>query len=316
LTWETLGGLEFKNGTLFDALKGANGWRIYSGGDFPLCSALKGIQLADIQPMANFAGDVAGTDYPWRFTWIEPNYGDFLTGTYKGGTSQHPLDGATGGEGLIKSVYEAIRASPCWENSLLIITWDEHGGFYDHVAPPAAVPPGDTAAGSKYNQYGFTFDRYGVRVPAIVVSPYIPANVIDHRLYDHSSIPATVEAAFGLGALTDRDRGARSVLPLLTLANPRTDAPSVLPTPAAVILPAADLAIAAKVAPQGTVDSGNLPEFLQVAMRHDIALSPSSQAHAILARVQAIQTRAQAAQYIAEVGARARGARAAAQTAR
>jgi phospholipase C len=90
----------------------------------------------------------------------------------------------------------------------------------------------------------------------------------------------------------------------------------VLPTPAAVILPAADLAIAAKVAPQGTVDSGNLPEFLQVAMRHDIALSPSSQAHAILARVQAIQTRAQAAQYIAEVGARARGARAAAQTAR
>jgi phospholipase C len=312
-TWETVDGLEFAKGTIFDALTRNNGWRIYSGGDFPLAAVLKGIEFGDALPFADFAADVAAEAYPWRFTWIEPDYGDFVQGTYKGGTSQHPLDGVAGGEGLIKAVYEAIRGSPHWENSLLIVTWDEHGGFYDHVAPPPATPPGDTAVGSKYNQYGFAFDRYGVRVPAVVVSPYIPANTIDHRPYDHSSIPKTIEGAFGLASLTNRDKAAQSVLSLLTLPQARTDTPTSLFMPSAPsapsVTPAAHTAAPAPV-PEGTVDSGSLPGFLQIAMRHDIALSPTSQKHAILARVQAIQTRAQAAQYIAEVGSKVRAARA------
>lgn len=314
-TWETVDGLEFANGTIFDALTRNNGWRIYSGGEFPLAAVLKGIEFGDALPFADFAEDVAAANYPWRFTWIEPDYGDFIQGTYAGGTSQHPRDGIAGGEGLIKAVYEAIRGSPHWESSILIVTWDEHGGFYDHVAPPAAVPPGDTAPGSKYNQYGFGFDRYGVRVPAVVVSPYIPANTIDHRLYDHSSIPKTVEAAFGLTSLTNRDKAALSVLSLLTLTQARTDTPTslVMQSAANTMIATSAAHVAAPVpvpVPEGTVDSGNLPGFLHIAMRHDIALSPATQKHAILARVQAIQTRAQAAQYMAEVGAKVRAARA------
>lgn len=309
--WETADGLAFQNGTIFDALKKNfpnDAWKIYSGDNFPIAAALKGVSVSDFSRYEEFAPAVAKANYPWRLTWIEPNYGNMVSGTFKGGNSQHPLDGVTPGEKLIKATYDAIRNSPHWNTSLLIVTWDEHGGFYDHATPPDAVAPGDTQPKSKYNQYGFTFEKYGVRVPAVVVSPLIPANVIDHRLYDHSSIPKTIEQAFGLPPLTARDREANSVLPLLSLATPRTDAPTALPTPTD---PPPVYTAQQVPAPQSTVDGGNLPGFVHIAMRHDLALSPPTQRAAILARVQTIQTRAQAAQYIAEVEAKVRAAKAA-----
>ena len=143
----------------------------------------------------------------------------------------HPLDDVTRGERLIKDIYEAIRSSPHWESSMLIVTFDEHGGFYDHVAPPAAVPPGDVAVDS-YNHYGFKFDQLGVRVPTLVISPWIAKGVIDHTTYDHTSILSTVERLFGFGALTNRDATAADALHLLSLGAPRTDAPFTLPEPA------------------------------------------------------------------------------------
>jgi phospholipase C len=309
LTWETVDGIEFRNGTIFDALKRkfSNGWRIYSGDDFPLVAALKGITLADIHKYDGFEADVAKANYPWLFTWIEPNYGDIASGTFEGGNSQHPMDGITQGEALIKATYEAIRNSPHWNSSLLIVTWDEHGGFFDHATPPAAIPPGDTAPLSKYNQYGFSFAQYGVRVPAIIVSPYVRKNVIDHRLYDHSSIPATIETVFDLPALTARDKAANSAMPLLNLANPRADPPAALPVPAA---PGTQARGQNAPAPGSTVDSGSLPAFVHVAMRRDLAVSPAAQRHAILAHVQAIQTRMQAKQYIDAVRAKIQGAQA------
>jgi phospholipase C len=305
LTWEALDGVTFAHGSLFDALrkKSDTGWRIFSGDYFPMAAALKGVVLADISHFDDFAAQVNQPEYPWLYTWIEPNYGDVAAGTYKGGNSQHPRDGVTAGEALIKATYEAIRNSPHWDTSLLIITWDEHGGFYDHVAPPPAIAPGDTQTGSKYNQFGFTFDQYGVRVPAVIVSPRIPRNIIDHRLYDHSSIAATVAAAFDLKSLTARDAAANNVLPLLSLPSARSDTPATLPVAAAAPATQAAQSAAAPAVPDmnGTVDAGSLPLLLHVAMRHDISTSPTADRHAILARVQAIQTRQQAADYIAEV---------------
>jgi phospholipase C len=302
ITWETFDGLEFPNGTLFDQLTEADDWRIYSDGPTALSAALKGIHPFDIRQFSNFAADINQPNYSPRFTWIEPDYGDMILGTYKGGTSQHPLDGVTGGETLIKQTYEALRASPIWLDSLLIVTWDEHGGFYDHVAPPPASPPGDTVPGSKYNQYHFSFDRYGVRVPAVVVSPYIAAGSIDHRLYDHSSIPKTVAATFGLSALTARDEAANSPLSLLSLPEPRNNTPLTLPAPAQ--LPVAPAVPATAARPADAPLSGNAASFLHVAMRQDLAVSPPAQKHAILARVQAIRTRGEAAQYVSEVNTR------------
>ena len=308
LTWESVDGFTFAHGSIFDALrqKSQTGWRIFAGDDFPFAAALKGITLADISHFDEFAAAVASADYPWLYTWIEPNYGDTAKGTFEGGNSQHPLDGVTPGEALIKATYEAIRKSPHWDSSLLIVTWDEHGGFYDHVAPPSAAPPGDTQPGSKYNQYGFAFDRLGVRVPAVIVSPLIPANTVDHRCYDHSSIPATIEAAFGLQALTARDAAANNVMSLLSLPAPRADAPTDLPVPQTS--PAALIARQMPT-PESTVDSGGLPGVVHVATRRDLALSPASARHAVLTRVQAIKTRGEAAQYMADVQAKVRAAK-------
>ena len=315
IEWESVDGFSFPNGSIFQALgkRLSFGWRIFSQDEFPVCGALKGITLPDIGSYDAFLQAVAMPEYPWAFTFIEPNYGDIENGSYRGGTSEHPMDDVRHGEALIKSTYEAIRNSPHWNTSLLLVLWDEHGGFYDHVAPPAAVAPGDTAPGSKYNQYGFTFERYGVRVPALVISPLIPANVIDHRLYDHTSMLASVEQLFGVPPLTKRDAQATSVLSLLSLATPRTDAPTTLPNPASA-MPAP--APAPPSPPSASVDSGNLPGFLHVAMRHDMQLSPPAEHPAIVARVQSIQTRPQAAQYIGEVRGKVRAERSARSPAR
>ena len=218
----------------------------------------------------------------------------------------------TRGESLIKCAYEAIRNSPLWNDSLLIITWDEHGGFYDRAIPPAAVPPGDTV---RHNKFGFTFDRYGPRVPAVVISPFVPRNLIDHRLYDHSSIPATLEARFGLNPLTQRDAKANQLAPLLSLANPRTDCPATLPAPAqsgvggcppficsgAGVMDEELLGPPPVSRPQATINDGNVPGVLQAALRSDLQMSPPEQREQILARVGGLTTRAEARAYIDEV---------------
>jgi phospholipase C len=131
-------------------------------------------------------------------------------------------------------VYEAIRNSPVWNTSLLIIVYDEHGGFYDHVKPGCAVPPCDgIPEGQKTrNALGFDFTQYGVRVPAVIVSPLIPRGKVDHTLYDHSSILATLERLLGMNPLTKRDECANDLRHLLTNSAPREDCPKTLVSPA------------------------------------------------------------------------------------
>ncbi len=319
--WETFG-FSLPRGTIFDALKTKSiPWRVYAGDDFPMVSALRGVGLADVRQYHYFLQD-AQASYPYGYTFIEPSY--HVTADYKCSTSQHPLDDITRGEALIKCTYEAIRNSPLWASSLLIITWDEHGGFYDHAIPPQAVPPGDTVPGAGHNKYGFTFEQYGPRVPAVVISPLIARNLIDHRIYDHASIPATLEALFGLPPLTNRDKAANQLMRLITLSSPRDDAPSALPAPAESgvtgCLPfsctGTDLMQAASAIPPlsnptASVDKGNLPGVIHAAMRQDIALSPEKREQ-ILARVGSLKTRGEAAAYLDEVRQKVRAARAAA----
>jgi phospholipase C len=182
----------------------------------------------------------------------------------------------------IKATYEVIRNSALWENSLLVIVWDEAGGFYDGGAfPTQTVAPGDTAPGSEHNQNGFTFQQYGARVPAIVISPRIPRNLIDHRLYDHSSIPATLEDLFGLKPLTARDAAANRLNPLISLSAARPDAPTKLPNPAgsaaghpASILAPQPVGIVTTVSrPQAPANDGNLPGVIHAALSQDLEVS-------------------------------------------
>jgi phospholipase C len=307
LLWETLAGFSLPKGTIFDEMNSKNvSWRLYAGDDFPMVAALKGIQLNLVNPYHEFAQDVAQQDYPASYTFIEPSYN--VLEDYKCSTSQHPRDGVSLGESLIKSTYEAIRASPAWESSLLVITWDEHGGFHDHAAPPPAVAPGDLPPRSQHNQFGFAFDRYGLRVPAVVVSPLIPRNLIDHRLYDHASIPATLEDVFGLTALTARDAAANRLTSLASLSAARSDAPTTLPEPRPATDGCAPFTGAAMrprlpplARPAETANAGNVPTILYAALRSDLALSPASERNAIMARFGAIKTRADARAFADEV---------------
>jgi phospholipase C len=309
--WEIASGFSFPNGDIFDRLS-AKGLqrRLYAGDSFPMMAALKGIRLSDIHPYEKFAADLQGP-FPYSYVFIEPSYA--LLNDYKGSTSEHPLDDVRLGEGLLKATYEAIRNSAIWKSSIFIITWDEHGGFFDHVSPPRAVAPGDTSPTADHNKYGFTFERYGPRVPAVVVSPWIPKNVVDHRLYDHSSVPATIEEVFGIEPLTARDRLANSVLALLSLDSARDDTPATLPVPAIapgtemvsmVVAPSAIYAQATPSRPHDSVNDGSLPVILQAAMRQDMELSPPEERTSIIARVAGLKTRSDAAGYLAEVSAK------------
>jgi phospholipase C len=300
-------------------------WRLYAGDDFPVVAALSGINLTEINDYPDFVADVAQADYPASYTFIEPSYGHFWS-DYKCGTSQHPLDDITRGECLIKATYEAVRNSPVWSSSLIIVTWDEHGGFYDHLPPSAAIAPGDTAPGDEYNQYGFTFRQYGPRVPALVISPLIPRNLIDHRVYDHASIPAALEACFGLKPMTQRDATSNNLMSLISLPSPRADAPTVLPAPAPSGLSdcdpvsfdlrvqslAGELPTPRGIAvsrPEDTFNEGNLPGFMFVVLRFHLARSTPAERPAIMARSNTIKTRADAARYASEVQPKVRAAR-------
>jgi phospholipase C len=124
------------------------------------------------------------------------------------------------GEQLIADVYNCLRVSKVWRKTLLVITYDEHGGCYDYVAPSAAVPPEAPAPGQT-----FAFDRYGVRVPAVIVSPYVASGTIFGKSstvpFDHTAIIATVRKRFGISeALTARDAQAPDLDSVLILPRP------------------------------------------------------------------------------------------------
>lgn len=305
--WESTSGIDFSNGTVFDKLGDyENGWRIYRGDkflndSFPNAAALKGIHCWDARSFEKFENDLQG-DYPWLYTFIEPSYGNILNNTYKGGTSQHPMDDIAGGESLIKQTYEAIRNSPLWENSLLIVTWDEHGGFYDHVPPPQAVAPGDAMVNPPgINQYGFDFTQYGVRVPAVIISPYIKKNTIDHRLYDHSSIPATLGKLFNFSPLTNRDKNANNVTSLISTVL-RTDTPATLPNPITPGIPG--LIAPGPISEEGSnelANKGSLPGFLHAALNSDLATSTDEERAAILEKFSKIKTQKDAKDYMRSV---------------
>jgi phospholipase C len=305
--WEAFDGFPFPDGTIFDRLQnGGIRRRLYCGDDFPMVAALKGIRLDDIRHYSLFKSDVAQANYADRYIFIEPSY-DVLH-DYREGTSQHPLADVTHGEALIKETYEAIRNSPAWSSSVLIIAWDEHGGFFDHAKPPAAPIPGDTPPNAKHNNNGFTFQQYGPRVPALVISPLIPKNLVDHRIYDHASIPKFLESMFDLNPFTARDANATLLDALFTLRTARDDAPETLPNPAnsagprpSFTAPAPIVATESVTRPHDTVNEGNLPAVIHSAMQQDLAVSPPYERAAIIDRVTSLKTRADAVHYMADV---------------
>ncbi len=324
-----LNGFRFENGTIFDRLEDACfDWKVFMGDEFPQVFAISGMTDQRLQGhfkgFDQFATAVSDPDFSTPYVFIEPDYGNVLPltpGDFTCGTSQHPLDDVTRGERLIKQVYEAIRNSPHWNESLLLVTYDEQGGFYDHVAPPPAVSPGDVIADENNNHHNFNFEQLGIRVPAVVISPLIPANRIDHTIYDHTSLLATVERLFGFKPLTNRDAQANSFDHLLSLSTPLTGTPTVLPEPpdsgfhcdfnlitAVTAEDRSAIAPAERAAVDVTTDtsadealSGVELAFLHVAFLRDYHRTSLLGKPAAIRRFQAIKTRGQAKVYVEQV---------------
>lgn len=148
----------------------------------------------------------------------------------------HPVGDVRDGEELLREIYHAVRNGPKWDRTLLIITFDEHGGFWDHKKPPEATPTGDDETYSTRpddHTAPFDFKRLGVRVPAILVSPWIRKNTIIQNELDHASILKWLEQKYHLEPMTERDKAAQSFASVLSLDVPRPseDCPKELPDP-------------------------------------------------------------------------------------
>jgi phospholipase C len=223
-------------------------WRVYHAGPLLACNALicqernYDFVFSNFSSFDdNFKNDAASGNLP-AYTFIEPNF--ICSSLYGPETDMHPAYGVfdTGaptdaryGDQFILDVYTALRSSPCWEKTLFIITFDEHGGTFDHfpVAPsPNAVSPDGIVI--PYKEYSggsnFNFERFGVRVPAVLVSPWIEAGTICHTQFDHTSVIKTVlNKWLGGQNLTARDKVANDVSEILSLATARTDSPDITP---------------------------------------------------------------------------------------
>jgi phospholipase C len=176
-----------------------------------------------------FLADAAEGNLP-AYSFIEPNllFGhNDMHPAFDALFPDAPLDPPSsllGGEALLAKIYDAVRnsrsanGSNAW-NTLLMVTFDEHGGTYDHVPPPL-VPRPDP--GASFGQYGFGFDRSGVRVPAFAISAWIPERTVVNSEYRNTSVIRTLRHRWSLGApLTNRDAVAADLTPVLTLDSPR-----------------------------------------------------------------------------------------------
>lgn len=183
-------------------------------------------QRSQFKYMNDFMSDAASGTLP-SYSFLEPRF-------FIDHNDQHPPVGEQiletssilAGEQLLYDVYNAVRTGKHWEQTLLIITYDEHGGCYDHVSPPAAVPPDPTAP---FGQMGFRFDRLGVRVPTVLVSPYIKKGTVISDVHDHTSILKLIEDRWDLEPLTERDKHANDLSKVLSLKSPRADFPTLIP---------------------------------------------------------------------------------------
>ena len=294
----------YTNRTIFELLESAGAdWRIFYD-DTPQVWAFPALwdtpeRHAKWFPLDQFADHVAAGKLT-AYTFIEPNHRPPLhmldhaplIGAPDLSNSQHPENNLvsndayndftlhsesdfTRAEGLIATIYEALRAHPeVFEKTLLLITYDEHGGLYDHVPPPTHVPsPGGAVStvgrlqrALLYRKTGaFDFTMLGPRVPALVISPLVRAGAVDAVPRDHASIPATLRALFAPDAepLTARDRWSPPFHGLLTLPKARTDLPSLAEYATSITTAISGPAVAAPHAQAAPTQTPFVPGYYQ-----------------------------------------------------
>jgi phospholipase C len=182
-----------------------------------------GRYMEHIRSTDQFFADAQAGTLP-AFSIVDPDFEVY--------SEENPQD-IRKGESFAAEVINRVMRGAGWPGTLLIWLYDEHGGYYDHVPPPAAVEPDDVPARSRLADPGsHRYDRYGFRVPAVIVSPYARRDYVCHTVLDHTSVLRLVEDKWNLPSLTARDAAASSPLEALDLtAPPAFLTPPDLPPP-------------------------------------------------------------------------------------
>jgi phospholipase C len=191
-----------KNGTIFDRLDAHHiDWANYFQ-DLPSLAIVPGATAGGrsvrFRKMDRFYTDVAAGKLP-PFTFLDPNYGN---------TSEENPQDIQVGEQFVAAVVNALMRAPTWKHTALFLTYDEHGGYYDHVAPPRAIKPDGTPPILASGDFPGAYDRYGFRVPLIAVSPWAKPGYVSSVVQDHTSLTAFIERKWNLPAMTFRDANA------------------------------------------------------------------------------------------------------------
>ena len=214
------------NGTIFDRLD-AHGisWRNYATdlAQVLLFPPVYNANKEKVLTIDRFYADAAAGQLP-AVALVDPGFLD--------DESEENNADIRVGENFTARVINAVMAGPGWPKTVLIWVYDEHGGYYDHVPPPRAIPPDDIPPEITVppDQPG-GYDRYGFRVPAVIVSPFARRNYVSHRVHDHTSFLKLVETKWNLPALTNRDANASNLLDALDFRRPAFLVPPVLPAP-------------------------------------------------------------------------------------
>ena len=220
--------LEYSQRTIFNLLDEAAppvSWKIYFH-EVPFADEFAYVRSRsqNVVAISNYFADAAAGTLP-QVAFVDP----LFIGSSNTENDEHPTSNIQVGEEFVARVINALLASPQWPRSALFLTYDEHGGFYDHRRPPPACVPDDIAPFLEEGDVPGAFDRYGIRVPAVVVSPFARARYVSHRVYDHTSILRFIETRFDLPALTARDANADPMLKLFDFRNPPFIVPPALP---------------------------------------------------------------------------------------
>ncbi|HVN87688.1 MAG TPA: alkaline phosphatase family protein [Candidatus Binatia bacterium] len=215
------------NGNIFERLDAFGiSWRNYHT-DLPSLAILINYtvkNLSKLLPIAQFFHDAAAGTLP-AVSLVDPGF-------ETGGSEENP-DDIRIGERFAAQVINAAMSGPGWPKTLLVWLYDEHGGYYDHVPPPPAIKPDDIPPDLAPGDYPGGYDRYGFRVPAVIVSPYARRNYVSSVVRDHTAVLKFIERKWNLGALTFRDANADDLFDCLDFVNPPAFLdPPALPAPA------------------------------------------------------------------------------------
>jgi len=214
--------------TIWDRLADHSLTGRYYYSDLPIVAFWGAKYLPISSPISEFYADCAAGTLP-EVSYVDPRF----MGEEEGlSGDDHPHGDIRDGEAFLNSIYEAVVSSPNWQNTMLVINFDEWGGFFDHVRPTVApLPPADAALGSD--------GLRGFRVPALVISPWSPRNTVAHGLYDHTSVLKMIEWRWSLRPLTVRDATANNLAEVLDFSQRSVTAPhfAVPPGPFGSICP-------------------------------------------------------------------------------